>query len=145
MVSLEIVLLILILLNGILNAERYAAFFLLNILPLLLEDIPLRNQMRMWYQHDGCPLHNAIVARSVLIRVCPGHWIGGGGPRTWLTRSPDLTTLDFFMGKSKGHCVLGCYNNTGNMRQRIIDGCAAINPQVMNDEGSHHSTTATLH
>jgi hypothetical protein len=32
-----------------------------------------------------------------------------------------------------------------NMRQRIIDGCAAMNPQVMNDQGSHYPTIATLH
>jgi hypothetical protein len=57
--------------EGNLNDEIYAAF-LLNILPLLLEDIPLRNRMRMWYQHDGCPAHNATVARNVLNREYPG-------------------------------------------------------------------------
>jgi hypothetical protein len=91
---------------------RYPAF-LLNILPLILEDIPLRNRMRMWYQHDGCPLHNEIVARNVLNRVHPGSWIGRGGPRTWPVLFPDLTPLDLLMGNTKGHCVPGCSNNTG--------------------------------
>jgi hypothetical protein len=81
--------------EGNLNGEKYVAF-LLNILPLLLEDIPLRNRMRMWYQHDGCPAYNAIVARNVLNRVCPGRWIGHGGPRIWPPRSPDLTQLGFY-------------------------------------------------
>jgi hypothetical protein len=93
--------------EGNLNGEIYATF-LLNILPLLLEDIPLRSRMRMWYQHDGCPAHNATVARN----VHPGRWIGRGGPRTWPARSPDHTPLYFFMGNSKGHCVKGCSNNT---------------------------------
>jgi hypothetical protein len=95
--------------EGNLNGERYAAF-LLNILPLLLEDIPLRNRMWMWYQHNGCPAHNAIVARNVLNRIYPGRWIGRGRLRTWPARSPDLTPLDFFVGNSKGHCVPGCSN-----------------------------------
>jgi hypothetical protein len=98
MVSLETILLVLILLKGNLNGERYAAF-LLNILPLILEDTPLRSRMPMWYQHDGCPVHNAIFAHSVLNRENRGRWIGRGGPRTWPARSPDLTPLDFFYGE----------------------------------------------
>jgi hypothetical protein len=54
--------------------------------------------MRMWYQHDGCPAHNAIVARNVLSIDFSGRWIGRGGPRTWPARSPDLTPLDFLWG-----------------------------------------------
>jgi hypothetical protein len=54
-----------------LNGEIYAAF-LLNILPLPLEDIPLKNRMQLWYQYDGCPAHNEIFARNVLNRVYPG-------------------------------------------------------------------------
>jgi hypothetical protein len=98
--------------DGNLNGERFSEF-LLNILPLLLEDIPLRNRMRMWYQHDGCPAHNAVVARNVLARVYPGRWIGCGGPRPWPARSPDLTLLYFFVGNSLEHCVTGCSSNTG--------------------------------
>jgi hypothetical protein len=70
--------------EGNLNGERYVAF-LLNILPLLLEDIPLRSLMRMWYQHDGCPAYNATVARNVHSRIYPGRWIDRGGPLVLLT------------------------------------------------------------
>jgi hypothetical protein len=51
----------------------------------------------MWYQHDGCPTHNVIVACPVLNRVYSGHWIGHDGPRTWANSSPGLTALDFFL------------------------------------------------
>lgn len=78
--------------EGTLNVNRYDVFSL-NVLPRLLEEILLRNQMWIWYKHDGCPARNATVAGSVSNR-------GIGGPRTWPVRSPDLTTFHFFTGKS---------------------------------------------
>jgi hypothetical protein len=112
------------------NGERYVAF-LLNILPLLLEDISLLNRMRMWYQHDCCTEHNAIVARNVLNRVYTGRWIGRGGPRIWPARSPDLTPLDLLWIILKDVVYQDVPTTPENMRQRITDGCAAMNPQVI--------------
>jgi hypothetical protein len=83
----------------------------------------------MWYQHDGCAAHNTTVARNVLNRVYPGRWIGRGGPRTWPASSPDLTPLDFLWGTLKGIVYQDVPTTPENMRQRIIDGCAAMNPQ----------------
>jgi hypothetical protein len=33
------------------------AYFLQNELPLLLEEVPLAERMRMVFQHDGAPAH----------------------------------------------------------------------------------------
>ncbi|EZA46824.1 hypothetical protein X777_01144 [Ooceraea biroi] len=59
----------------------------------------------MWYQHGGCPAHNARVAPTVLHETFPEHWIGRGGHISWPARSPDLNPLDFFVGNVKEHCL----------------------------------------
>jgi hypothetical protein len=87
--------------------------------------------MRMWYQHDGCPEHNEIVALDVLCRIYPGRWICRGGTRTWPSRSPDLTQLYLLWGTLKDMAYQDVPTTSENMRQRTIDGCAAMNPQVI--------------
>ncbi|EZA61807.1 hypothetical protein X777_10290, partial [Ooceraea biroi] len=61
--------------------------------------------LQLWYQHDGCPVHNARVARTVLHEMFPEHWIGRGGHISWPAHSPDLNPLDFFVGNVKEHCL----------------------------------------
>ena len=46
-----------------LNGRKYGRF-LRHTLPVLMEDLPLNLRQVIWYQHDGCPTHNAIVARN---------------------------------------------------------------------------------
>jgi hypothetical protein len=63
----------------------------------------------MWYQHDGCTAHNAIVALKYLIE----YTLDVGlvvvdqelGTIVLLTSHPPL---DFFMGNSKGQYIPGC-------------------------------------
>ncbi|EZA48430.1 hypothetical protein X777_13772 [Ooceraea biroi] len=90
--------------DGTLNGQRYADF-LSQQLPNLLEEVPLETRLQMWYQHGGCPAHNARVARTVLHEMFPEHWIGRGEHISWLARSPDLNPLDFFVGNVKEHCL----------------------------------------
>ncbi|CAK9813757.1 hypothetical protein ANTPLA_LOCUS7964 [Anthophora plagiata] len=79
-----------------LNGRKYADI-LTNELSILLEDVPLQYRSGMWFHHDGCPAHNALVARNVLDRIFPDRWIGRGARIYWPARSPDLTLLDFFL------------------------------------------------
>ena len=45
-------------LEGRLTGQVYANF-LQNVLPQLIEDVPLHVRMNMWMQHDGAPPHYA--------------------------------------------------------------------------------------
>lgn len=79
-----------------LNGPTYLVF-LRDILPVLLENIPLEIRQSAWFQHDGAPAHFSAAVREHLDRTYRHHWIGRGGPVPWPPRSPDLTPLDFFL------------------------------------------------
>ena len=83
--------------DGILNGRKYRRF-LRRTLPILMEDLPLNLLQVMWYEHDGCLAHNAIVARNALNQQFTNRWIGRYSPvQRFPARSPDLTLLDFFL------------------------------------------------
>ena len=65
--------------DGRLNERKYRRL-LRRALPVLMEDLPLNLRQVMWYQHDGFPAHNAIVARNSLNQQFPNRWIGRGIP-----------------------------------------------------------------
>ena len=46
---------------------------------------------------DGAPPHFSCFVTDVLNERFPDAWIGRGGPIPWLSRSPDLSPLDFFL------------------------------------------------
>ena len=70
--------------------------FLQDVLPELLEEVPLEIRNAMWYQHDGAPpnFHGAV--QQHLHATFPGRWMGRGGSIPWPARSPDKNPLDFF-------------------------------------------------
>ena len=70
--------------------------FICNILPEMLENVPLQVRQHLWFQHDGDPAHIALDVREYPNNVFPNRWIGRGGPIQWLPRSPNLTPMDFF-------------------------------------------------
>ena len=78
-----------------LNGRSYQ-FFLTEVLPELLENVPLDVRNNMWLQQDGAPPHYARVARNYLDQAYPDRWIGRLGPIRWPARSLDLNPLDFF-------------------------------------------------
>jgi len=51
--------------KGTLTGEHYFNF-LENILPLLLENVPLHTRECMWVQQDGAPPHNANIVKNYL-------------------------------------------------------------------------------
>lgn len=71
--------------------------FLDNDFSKYLEDIPLQQRIKMWFQLDGCPAHYNRVARSWLDVNYPQRWIGRGGIVPWPPRSPDMTPMNFFV------------------------------------------------
>ena len=71
--------------------------FIREILPEMLENVPLQVRQRLRFQHDGTPALFALEVREYLNNVFPYRWIGRGGPVQWPPCSTDLTPMDFFI------------------------------------------------
>lgn len=110
--------------------------FLTEILPDLLEDIPLSQIQGIWYQHDGCPAHTTRDVRGYLDEEYPRRWIGRLGPIAWPPRSPDLTPLDFYFWghlKSLVYDKRAPVNSKEELIQRIESAAEEIrqNPEMI--------------
>ena len=73
------------------------ANFLQNVLPQLMEDVPMHVRIYMWMQHYGAPPQYALCSRQVINKIFDEKWIGRGGPVAWSPRSSDLTLPDYFL------------------------------------------------
>ena len=58
-------------------------------------EVPLGEQFRMWYLHDGAPPHFARPVTAWLNNHFPKEWVGRNGPVAWPPRRPDLNPCDF--------------------------------------------------
>lgn len=114
------------------TGESYYVF-LREVLPGLLDSVPLGIRRRMWFQHDGCPAHYAINVRQYLDRTYPNRWIGRSGPVPWPARSPDMTPLDFYLW---GHMKSLIYETPVETEMDLVGrivaaaGCIADDPGV---------------
>lgn len=117
--------------EGILNGERYLRF-LRNIIPGLVEEIPINERLTMWWQQDGAPPHNSNLVTRFLTDRFGVNWIGNQGPVKWPARSPDMSPLDFFLW---GHLKQVVYaekpNNLNDLKNRITHACRQITPDVI--------------
>jgi len=59
--------------NGTLSGQKYADFYSNNY-KVIGRDV-FRN-LQIWYQHNGCPAHNACVVHTVLHEIFLERWIG---------------------------------------------------------------------
>ena len=82
--------------EGRLTGQAYLRF-LQEELPILLEAVPLDKRGRMYFQHDGAPLHFSREVTNFLNYRFPGRWIGRDGPHNWPARSLDLSPLGYFV------------------------------------------------
>lgn len=109
-----------------LNSPTYLVF-LRNILPELLENVPLADLQNMWLQHDGAPAHFGQIVRDFLNQNYNQQWIGRGGPVSWPPRSPDLTPLDFYVwGRMKELVYSTPVENELDLIGRIVEAAAVI-------------------
>lgn len=112
--------------DGNLNGAKYRNF-LEETLPGLLEDLTLDVRQTMWFQHDGCLVYYSVAAREVLNRAYSNRWIGRGGTINWPTRSPGLTSPDFFLwGYLKDTVYRETPTSCENMIERIKNACTKI-------------------
>jgi len=84
-----------VILPDILTGQSYVEFLQEN-LPDFLEEVPLFERNKMFFQQDGAGPHNARIVTTYLNEQFPGRWMGRYGPIRWPARSPDLNPLDFF-------------------------------------------------
>lgn len=118
-----------------LNSPTYLVF-LRDILPVLLENVPLADRMDMWFQHDGCPSHFGNNVTDFLNATYRQKWIGRGGPVPWPPRSPDLTPIDFFIwGRMKDLVYSTPVDNEIELVARIAEASAIL--QEENDDFAH--------
>lgn len=117
--------------QGTLNGRRYLRF-LRNIVPELLEDIPLDQRQTMWWQQDGAPSHNRVSVTQHLNSRFHENWIGNMGLTRWPARSPDLSPLDFFLW---GHLEEVVYaekpNSLDDLQNKIVQACQQITPATI--------------
>lgn len=117
--------------QGALNGEMFERFLRDN-LPMLLDDIPLEIRRTMWLQLDGAPAHFHRNVRAFLNIQYPNRWIGRGSAQNWPARSPDLTSLDFFLWGYTKNIVYNIPPTTAeDMQQRITDVFATITPEML--------------
>ena len=101
--------------------------FLQNNLPILLENVDLQTRQNMFFQHDGCPAHFAVIVRNYLDAIFPGKWIGRGSVFPWPSRSPDLTCLDYYLwGRLKDLVFQNRPTSRENMILRIENAIQSL-------------------
>ncbi|XP_066262388.1 uncharacterized protein [Euwallacea similis] len=114
--------------------EEIYSQHLQNTLPGLLEDVPLQQRERIWFMHDGAPLHFTLIVRNYLNQQYPNKWIGRGNdaPVNWSPLSPDLNPLDFLLwGHLKSVVYRTPVTTQEELWQRIQN---AVNDLPGNDE-----------
>jgi hypothetical protein len=104
--------------------------FLKEILPELLLNVPVHIRRRMWFQHDGAPAHFRHEVRELLNLTYGEQWIGRGGPIRWPARSPDLTSLDFFLW---GHLKNLVYETPVASPENLIAKIVAAAGEIQDD------------
>lgn len=117
--------------EGTLSSLMYLNF-LENQLPQLINHVPIPNRQRMWYLHDGAPVHHTAPIHRHLNNNFPRRWIGRGGPCKWPPRSPDLTKMDFFMwGYVKDKVYKTPPTTKDDMKVRIREAFQNININML--------------
>lgn len=112
--------------------SRTYLVFLRDILPELLEAIPLNVRDEMWYQHDGAPAHYGNIVRAHLNTTYGQRWIGRGGPTRWPPRSPDLTPMDFFLWGTMKQLVYSTPVETEmDLAARVVEAAAVVQENVV--------------
>ncbi|GFX44153.1 uncharacterized protein TNCV_4119491 [Trichonephila clavipes] len=68
----------------------------LHVLPELLQGVLAIAHQKVWFIHDGTPVHFTITVRNHQKTTQSGRWIGCVGPVTWPPHFVDPSTLNLF-------------------------------------------------
>ncbi|GBO09334.1 hypothetical protein AVEN_124315-1 [Araneus ventricosus] len=110
--------------EGTLTGQRHLEL-LQDVITDFVENLPLHQLRNIWFQHEGFPTHKISNVKQFLLETFQNQVIGYGGFVMWPPRSPDLTTLNFFLwGHIKGHAYTTPPPTLQDLRRRITDACA---------------------
>ena len=70
--------------------------FLLNVLPVCFEDVPLQQRQHTWLIHDAARTHFLRIGREHLKHSSGGKQLERSKTVNWPARSADLDHLDFW-------------------------------------------------
>lgn len=117
--------------EGRVNGDAFYNF-LNEDFPLLIQCIPEEIREQMWLQMDGATPHFYRQVREHVTAVFPQKWIGRGGPIAWPARSPDLTSLDFFLwGFVKSAVYKTPATTREDMKNRITEAFQSVTPIML--------------
>lgn len=110
-----------------------------NVVVDAVDDMPLCESLKAWYQHDGAPPHNVREVNMVLTDTFNDRWLAYNGPFEWPPRSPDLTPLDYFVwGYVKSQVYSTPLTTKENAKERVRVAFASISAskirKATNDE-----------
>ena len=116
-----------------------------------IDNMPLVQRGRFYFQQDGAPIHTAKPVTQWLDENLPFQWIGLKASIKWPPRSPDLTPLDFFFWsflKNKVHSrkpetldelklfiLEECQGMDGDMLKRVCNNTVKRNTACFNTSG----------
>ncbi|KAJ8978460.1 hypothetical protein NQ317_002914 [Molorchus minor] len=99
----------------------------LEVLPELLDNVPLQLRQIMYFMHDVAPAHFSLIVRQYLDDEYQNRWIGRGGPNPWPPRFSELNCLDFFFSSHLKTLVYATpVENIDQLRERIVASCDII-------------------
>ncbi|GBO28251.1 hypothetical protein AVEN_44638-1 [Araneus ventricosus] len=124
-----------------LNGQCYI-IFLEQVLPELLQNVPVAIRKRMWFQPDGAPAHFSIDVRNYLNANFGARWIGRGGPVPWPPRSPDLSRLNYFLWE---HLKSLVYANPVDSEEDLVARISIAAARVREIPGIFESVRQSLH
>ena len=114
-----------------LTSPVYRQFVEHELPGLLHEDVSLATRNSMWFMHDGAPAHFSHVAREYLDVAYPNRCMGHAGPVAWPLRSPDLTSLKFYILECLKTLVYATeILKVAVLQQRIENSCAEVRNDV---------------
>ncbi|CAM4988540.1 unnamed protein product, partial [Rotaria socialis] len=84
------------------------------------------------FQQGGAPPHFAAVVRKVLDKTFSNTWVGRGGRVRWAPRSPDLTSLDFYLwGHMENSVHKTPIKNIAELKQKIKKEITSISKATL--------------
>ena len=113
--------------KSIRTADVYLDLLTEYVAPQLIDSQPT-----IIFQQDGAPPHWVLRVRQFLKETFSDRWIGRDGPISWPPRSPDITTLDFFLwGYVKDIVYRTKVRDITDLKQRISDAIATIDEDML--------------
>ena len=94
--------------------------------------VPQLEEFQPWvvFQQDGALPYWGLIICDFLNETFPNRWIGRNGPTPCAPRSPNITSLDFFLWayvKDRVYTV----HDVETLQSRIIDVLATINEEML--------------